>query len=87
MAIESDDYREEIEVLKKDPIILDMMDGLPSAYYSVIGFFDSFQFMKIAGDEYHRRGGTNAKSIGGPARAMKALYEDSLNKENDEQES
>ena len=73
-VIESDDYRKEVEVLKQDPIILDMYDEIPASYISVTGFMDSYEFMVSCSEEYNRREGTNAISIGGPARAIKEIH-------------
>jgi len=75
-VIESDDYRKEVEILKKDPIILEMYDEIPASYWNVIGFLDSYEFMVNTSEEYHRRFGQNARSIGGPARAIKAIHKE-----------
>jgi hypothetical protein len=75
-VIESDDYRKEVEVLKQDPIILEMYDEIPAVYFSAEGFLDSYQLILLAHRTYNERGGKNAKSIGGPARAIRAIYEE-----------
>lgn len=82
MPIESDEYRQEVEELKKDPIIIEMYNELPAAYYNVIGFLDSFQFMVRSAQEYRDRGGNPiGRTIGGPAKAIKALHEDTMERE------
>ena len=68
VCLEADHYRDEIEILKSDPIILAMRASLPADFD-----YESSGFMSAALHEYNRRGGTNAKSIGGPVRALRAL--------------
>jgi hypothetical protein len=65
-AIESDDYRQEVEALVADPIIAEMVAELPKGWDPEI--LERWGFVSGASHEYHERGGTNAKSIGGPAR-------------------
>lgn len=77
-VIESDDYREEVAQLKEDPIIIQMADELPPDWrlqFTHGGTDDSpnWFFMTRASDEYHRRGGTQGRSIGGPAKAIIAV--------------
>lgn len=68
--IESDDYRDEEESLKRDPIVIAMAkecDDVPEAG------LEGYQFTMAALREYRRRGGTQAHSIGSVARAIRAL--------------
>lgn len=67
-VIESDDYRREEEQLRADPIIQAMAAEIPATVPT-----DGYDFMVRALDEYKRRGGENARSIGGPARAIRAI--------------
>ena len=74
-VIESDDYRDEQARLMEDPLIRDMAEGIRRMSLSDEEL-DSWAFMSSASDEYNRRGG-QADSIGGPARAIKALLKSS----------
>jgi len=67
-VIESDDYRKEVELLKKDPIIKLMASTCPRS-----ADFDSWSFISAASNHYHACGGMIAHTIGGPARAIKEL--------------
>lgn len=68
--IESDDYREETARLREDPIIVAMEEELG---YLSRAELDSYAFTVAASDEYHARGGSGDFSIGGPARAIRAI--------------
>jgi hypothetical protein len=69
-VVESDDYRAEVDALTRDPIILDMVETVRSVSADER---QSWGFISAASGEYQRRGGTNARSIGGPARAINAV--------------
>lgn len=71
-VIESQDYRDEIEKLKADPIIRDMAFEIPADFEVKL----THEFMGRAGAEYRDRGGTQARTIGGPARAVIAVIDD-----------
>ena len=78
-VIESDDYRQEVEALKADPIIQGMAGELPPDFRALLASgqdFDAWAFTRGASEEYHKRGGENARSIGGPARAIQALVKE-----------
>ena len=66
--LEADHYREEEKSLKDDPIIQKMAAEIPDDLD-----LESWDFTLNALDEYQRRGGKLAKSIGGPSRAIKVL--------------
>lgn len=70
-VIEAEHYREEEKALKADPIILALADELPADF--PVAELESWAFISGAGQEYHQRGGQAARSIGGPARAIRAL--------------
>ena len=72
-VIESDDYRQEEETLKADPIVIAMTDEIRGDVTPEMCM--THNFMGHANYEYDRRGGKQAKSIGGVARAIKALLE------------
>lgn len=72
-VIESDDYRKEEEVLKADPIVIAMADEIRNLAPSMRPDMTGHDFMGRANDEYTRQGGTNHRSIGGVARAIRAL--------------
>ena len=67
-VLEAKHYKEEKANLMLDPIIQMMAATLPNNVD-----FTSWDFICAASDEYHKRGGKNARSIGGPARAIKEL--------------
>lgn len=73
-VIESDDYRREVEALKADPIIQAMVDELPPGFDPAIT--ETWGFVRGASFEYGARGGRDGRSIGGPARAIRALLEE-----------
>ncbi len=76
-VLEADHYREEEANLMLDPIIQQMAAEIPKKLIKNGKVkLDSWDFIKSSLDEYHERGGKNAKSIGGPARAITALLED-----------
>lgn len=68
-VIESDEYRHELKRLMRDPIIV-AMASQPNLQDVEL---ESWDFISAASDEYHKRGGKHARSIGGPARAIRAL--------------
>lgn len=76
--IESDDFRREVEALAQDPIIR-AQDLIIRAMADEVRWevtpedADSWNFTSRASEEYHRRGGQNARSIGGPARAIRQV--------------
>jgi hypothetical protein len=71
MPIESERYAKEEATLVEDPIIKQMAaeisdpDGVD---------MKSYEFMVAASDTYRERGGFQARSIGGPARAIRAIH-------------
>jgi hypothetical protein len=67
-VLEADHYREEEANLMLDPIIQQMAAEVTDDID-----LDSWDFVQNALEEYQRRGGKNSKSIGGPARAIRAL--------------
>jgi len=67
-VIESDDYRKEISALMADPIIVAMTNEIPNNLD-----MSAWGFTQVASEEYNKRGGKNARSIGGPARAIQRL--------------
>lgn len=68
--LEATHYTEEVERLMADNIIVALASELPTDLP-----LDSYEFMCACRDEYHRRGGTQADSIGGPSRAVAALVQ------------
>jgi hypothetical protein len=70
-VIESDDYKE-IAELKRDPIIKEMAASLLQHGQTP----DEPNMMMAALHEYNRRGGKAGFSIGGPARALKVVYDE-----------
>ena len=69
--IEAQHYRDEVETLKKDPVIISMAATIPKLDKVE---YVSWNFIQAASHEYHYRGGTEALSIGGPAKAVAALH-------------
>lgn len=81
-VIESDSYRDEKRELKADPIIralaAEVREGLDAGAVTMDEFTHEsgapvYVFMLGASEEYRKRGGKDAHSIGGPARAILAL--------------
>jgi hypothetical protein len=70
-VIEAEHYREEEETLKADPIILALAAELPADF--PVAELEAWSFISGASEEYQKRGGQDARSIGGPARAIRAL--------------
>jgi hypothetical protein len=74
-VIEADYYRQEEADLRADPIIQararEVAGALPQLTHEDGGA--TSELMGMANDEYRRRGGTRARSIGGVARAILAL--------------
>ena len=66
--LEASHYGEEEKRLKDDPIIQKMAAEVPDDLD-----LETWDFIHNALQEYHKRGGKLAKSIGGPSRAIKAL--------------
>lgn len=62
-------YREEHERLINDPIIREMAAEIPAGVDLTTG-----AFMQAASRTYHDRGGTNARSIGGPGQAIQVIH-------------
>lgn len=84
-VIESDEYREEIDQLKKDTILVIMVKQLFEVTngdpYSLR--LNSFEFMVAVLKEYTKRCEEQgvpsyAKTIGGPVRAVRELIEEEL---------
>ncbi len=81
-VIEAEHYRIEVERLKADPIIREMVDEVASDYETDPNRFEHedgspcYELMLRSGDEYRRRGGKHAESIGGPAKAVLALLKE-----------
>lgn len=80
-AIVSDDYRKEQEVLEQDPIVqamaaeaLTALEHLPATRSHEDGT-PTHEWMGICNAEYARRGGKNAHSLGGAARAINTVME------------
>jgi hypothetical protein len=71
-VIESDEYREEVAALMGDPIVKELAREA-TALVADPTEYQSHHFMGAALDEYHRRGGENARTIGGVARAIAAI--------------
>jgi hypothetical protein len=69
ICIEAQHYRDEEEVLKKDPIILDMVKSLPDDVD-----LDDYNLELRANKVYEKRGGTNVSSLGGVMRAIRAIF-------------
>jgi hypothetical protein len=67
----STEYTAELDRLLGDPIIHAMRAELGLELPADV---DSSRFMLAALREYHKRGGRNAHSIGGPGRAIAHLY-------------
>lgn len=72
-VIEAEHYRTEVKTLMADPIIRGMATGVTGLSDQEL---EGWSFISAASDEYHRRGGTVATSIGGPARAIAALLKE-----------
>jgi hypothetical protein len=70
MVLESERYRKEEETLMHDPIIIAMANEIvdPDGVD-----MEAYEFMVAASDTYKDRGGFQARSIGGPARAIRRL--------------
>lgn len=76
-VIESDEYRQEEERLKADPIVIAMAKEIPKHLREVMVHPDGgakFELMMRSNDEYRKRGGQGSQSIGGVARALIALW-------------
>lgn len=72
----SDEYRQEAEALRNDPILIGMAKGLTGVTREDIAHEDGtprFEFMLAARDEYRSRGGKHQMSMGGAANALLAL--------------
>jgi hypothetical protein len=69
-VIESDEYREEEAALMDDMIIRTMAAEVPDDFLDTA---NEWSFTLRAGETYRERGGTKARSIGGPARAVRKL--------------
>ena len=80
-TIEADHYREEVDRLAADPIIIAMANQFlahdtPASKPRFIGEIKTLQywdFTLAASRHYNERGGKGATSIGGPARAIRRL--------------
>lgn len=75
-VIESDDYRKEEAELKADPIVQAMakeVKNVPREKLCDIEGQPKLGFALRALDEYKKRGGVQAKTIGSVARAIMAL--------------
>lgn len=75
-ALLSPEYREEHERLLEDPIVKQMAEELPAGRDISEGWFTT-----SALDEYSRRGGTQAKTIGSVGNAIRVLYDRRLRAE------
>ncbi len=81
MTIEADHYRQEVALLKADPIVRQMAKDCEGAWDEeksrrFICHPDNhptFEFMSTANAEYRERGGTQARTIGGVGRAIVSL--------------
>lgn len=75
-VLESDDYRREQELLQADPIVRamyrEMKEDIDSGALSRHEM-SGYEFMCSADEEYRSRGGQDARTIGGVARALRAL--------------
>lgn len=75
--LKSEKYVQELNSLKKDPIIMGMaMEIIGPMHDSPDEKFKEWVFISSASKEYHRRGGKNALSIGGPAAAILELVKE-----------
>lgn len=80
--IVSDEYRDEYDALIADPTLQKLADevrGAVAAEVLSLSDLTGWTFMASASDEYHKRGGTEAHSIGGPAEAIRALVDPDYN--------
>ncbi len=68
-VIESDDYRDEEARLKSDPIVIALADEVRGSGTDL----SNSGFMNAVNREYHARGGNDNFSIGGVARAIRAI--------------
>lgn len=77
-AVLSDKYRIERQALLKDPVIKVMAGELAQlAQYDPAAFaaidMEGWDFVNGSSQEYERRGGSSARSIGGPAGALREI--------------
>lgn len=75
-VVEAPHYREEVDALKADPIVAAMARELGAVELEKVAHEDGsprFDFMCAANQQYSKRGGKGAKSIGGVAKAVLAL--------------
>lgn len=79
-VIEADHYRDEEKLLMQDGHVKSMVDeiiethtGDPLAEFFHDDGTPRHEFMGAANAEYARRGGRDARSLGGVARAIRAL--------------
>lgn len=73
-------YKEEVEILKKDPIILAMVKEIKDHPEHVSYWKEKFDsgMMNTVNKQYHSRGGKKATSIGGPLEAIKELLKENI---------
>lgn len=64
-------YRETVDALKRDPIILTMADEIRGTVSA--SDLASYDFMTAALREYNARGGKISTHIGGPSEAVREL--------------
>lgn len=67
-------YKQELKELMKDPIIIEMAKDIKKNPQARKDFSEpNFNAMQMANKIYKQKGGKKAKSIGGPANAIKEL--------------
>lgn len=74
--LESVKYQQEVDRLKVDPIVVAMFTEMkPDIDSGSLSWhtMNSWEFLCKAGDTYQDRGGDQQESIGGVARALRAL--------------
>ena len=69
--IESNVFDAEVDALLTEGVVTGMYRDLGRE--ALLVDMDSWDFIKTANHVYHRRGGSEALTVGGPARAMKRL--------------
>lgn len=74
MALVSEEIRAEIERLTEDPIIQEMAEEVRPAWE--VGAVDLESWEVIRREIYRESGGEDARTIGGPAKAIQRLLEE-----------
>ena len=76
MALVSEEIRQEVERLTEDPIIQEMAEEVRPAVEVGAVDLESWEVIQRASDIYRAQGGTQARTIGGPAMAIQRLLEE-----------